>query len=113
MLVNISSFGKLHSKKLNIQSKQLQFNPDWDEDIILSLFDLFGNNLGWTPPKIPKITNCIKGIRNKKPIHEIRQYGLSKFLLDNSVFSYAIPSPRIFNYTAFKKIKKSHILDQS
>ena len=43
--------------------------------------------------------------------HEIRKYGLSKFLLDKSVFSYAIPSPRIFNYTSFKKNKKSHILD--
>jgi len=106
----ISGFGKLHSKKLNIQSKQLQFNPDWDEDIVLNLFDLFGNELGWTPPKLPKIIKCIKGVRNKEPLHKIKEYGLSKFLMDNSIFSYAIPSPRIFNYTTFKKIRKSHIL---
>ena len=106
----VSAFGKLHSKKLNIASKQFQFNPDWDEDIILNLFDLFGNQLNWTPPKLPAITKCFIGQRNKKTIHEIKQYGLSKFLLDNAVFSYAIPSPRIFNYTTFKKNKKTHIL---
>ena len=107
----ISGFGKLRSKKLNIQSKQLQFNPDWDEDIILNLFDLFGNELGWTPPELPNITKRFTGKRNKKPLHKIREYGLSEFLLDNSIFSYAISSPRIFNYTSFKKNKKSHILD--
>jgi len=107
----ISSFGKLYSKKLNIQSKQFQFNPDWDEDVILNLFDLLGNELGWTPPKLPNISKCFQGVREKKSINEVREYGLSKFLLDKSIFSYAIPSPRIFNYTSFKKIKKSHILD--
>ena len=107
----ISSFGKLNSKKLNIKSRQFQFNPDWDEDIILNLFDIFGNELGWTPPLLPKITKCFQGERNKKQLYKVKEYGLSNFLLDNSVFSYAIPSPRIFNYTSFKKIKKSHILD--
>ena len=107
----LSSFGKLYSKKLNIRSKQFQFNPDWDENIVLNLFDLFGNELGWTPPKIPVISKCFVGVREKKTINEVRKYGFSKFLLDQSIFSYAISSPRIFNYTSFKKIKKSHILD--
>ena len=43
-------------------------------------------------------------------INEIKEYGLSQFLLDNAVFSYAIPSPEIFNYTTFKKNVKSPIL---
>ena len=106
----ISTFGKLHSKKLNITSKQFQFNPDWDENIILNLFNLFGNELGWTPPQLPQINKCLIGKRNKKKITKIKEYGLSNFLLDNAVFSYAIPSPRIFNYTTFKKNKKIHIL---
>ena len=106
----ISTFGKLHSKKLNITSKQFQFNPDWDENIILNLFNLFGNELGWTPPQLPQINNCLIGKRNKKKITKIKEYGLSNFLLDNAVFSYAIPSPKIFNYTTFKKNKKTHIL---
>ena len=107
----VSSFGKLYSKKLNIRSKQFQFNPDWDEDIILNLFDLFGNHLGWTPPNLPIISRCFEGVREKISIKEVRDYGLSKFLLDKSVFSYAIPSPRIMNYTSFEKKNKTHILD--
>ena len=107
----VSSFGKLYSKKLNIRSKQFQFNPDWDEDIILNLFDLFGNHLGWTPPNLPIISRCFQGVRKKISIKEVRDYGLSKFLLDKSVFSYAIPSPRIMNYTSFEKKNKKHILD--
>ena len=107
----VSAFGKLKSKKLNITSKQFQCNPDWDENIILSLFNLFGNELGWTPPRIPVINKCIIGNRQKNKLSIIKKYGLSKFLLDNEIFSYAIPSPDIFNYTSFKQNQKSHILD--
>tara|TARA_X000001036_G_scaffold225799_2_gene211273 strand:- start:914 stop:1843 length:930 start_codon:yes stop_codon:yes gene_type:complete len=107
----VSAFGKLKSKKLNITSKQFQCNPDWDENIILNLFNLFGNELGWTPPTMPIISKCIVGNRQKNKLSVIKKYGLSKFLLDNAIFSYAIPSPEIFNYTSFKKNQKSHILD--
>ena len=51
----ISGFSKLKSKHLHIKSREYQFNPDWDEDIILDLFDIFAQNLLWSPPKIPKI----------------------------------------------------------
>ena len=104
----LSSFGKLNSKKLNITSKQFQFNPDWDENIILNLFNIFGNELGWTPPKLPKIDQSVIGKRVKIPIKEVLKYGLSKFLLDNNVFSYAIPSQKNFNYTTLKKMKKNN-----
>ena len=107
----ISAFGKLKSKKLNITSKQFQFNPDWDENIILNLFNLFGNEFGWTPPNLPEINKCIIGKRQKIDLAEIEQHGLSKFLFEKSVFSYAIPSPNIFNYTSFKQNQKTHILD--
>ena len=66
----ISAFGKLKSKKLNITSKQFQFNPDWDENIILNLFNLFGNEFGWTPPNLPEITKCIIGKRQKIDLAE-------------------------------------------
>ena len=108
----ISTFGKLNSKKLNITSKQFQFNPDWDENIILNLFNLFGNELDWTPPKLPIIDQSFIGVRNKININKVKDIGLSKFLLEKSVFSYAISSPKIFNYTSFKKNKKTHILSQ-
>ena len=106
----LSSFGKLNSKRLNIASKQLQFNPDWDENIILNLLNLFGNELGWTPPELPNINHSIIGERVKISIEKVQRYGFSKFLLNNNVFSYAIPSPNIFNYTTFKQNKKKHIL---
>ena len=67
--------------------------------------------MGWTPPEIPIINKCIMGSRKKIALDIVLKYGLSKFLLDNSIFSYAIPSPKVFNYTSFKKNKKTHILD--
>jgi len=103
----ISDKSKLKSKRLNIHSKQYQFNPDWDEDVILQLFNLFGKILGWTPPTLPLIIKSIKGNRQKAPLSIIKQTGLSKFLKKKHVFSYAIPSPRIFNFTSFGNTQKS------
>jgi hypothetical protein len=97
----VSGLSKLSSKRLNIKSRQFQFNPDWDEDIILNLFRLFGNKLKWTPPSLPQISHRIDGTREKIALSKIKEIGLSKFLKDNNIFSYAIPSPRIFNYTSF------------
>ena len=97
----VSGLSKLSSKKLNIKSRQFQFNPDWDEDIILNLFKLFGNKLKWTPPPLPIINHRIDGTRKKISLSKVKEIGLSKFLKNNNIFSYAIPSPRIFNYTSF------------
>ena len=97
----VSGLSKLSSKKLNIKSRQFQFNPDWDEDIILNLFRLFGNKLKWTPPSLPQISHRIDGTREKIALSKVKEIGLSKFLKDNNIFSYAIPSPRMFNYTSF------------
>ena len=103
----VSGKSKLKSKHLNINSKQYQFNPDWDEDVILQLFNLFGNTLGWTPPVLPVIAQSIKGHRQKTPLALVKHTGLSKFLKEKHVFSYAIPSPRIFNFTCFGNTQKS------
>ena len=100
----ISKKGKLFSKKLKIKSRQLQFNPDWDLDIILNLFSLFGTHLSWTPPELPQNIIRIDGTRERVDLHKIKEIGLSKFLSNKKVFSYAIPSPRKFDYTSFKKI---------
>jgi len=103
----VSGKSKLKSKHLNIRSWQYQFNPDWDEDVILMLFNLFGKTLSWTPPDIASITRSIEGVRRKVPLAFIKQNGLSNFLKENRVFSYAIPSPRIFNFTSFGMQHKS------
>ena len=101
----VSGLSKLSSKKLNIKSRQFQFNPDWDEDIILNLFRLFGNKLKWTPPTLPKIKHRIDGNRQKIELSKVKETGLSTFLKANNIFSYAIPSPLILNYTSFENNK--------
>jgi len=103
----ISGKSKLKSQHLHIQSQQYQFNPDWDDDVVLKLLQLFGKTLGWTPPEIPEIVLSIEGIRQKVPLAFIRENGLANFLKEKRVFSYAIPSPRIFNFTSFGVINKS------
>ena len=103
----VSGKSKLRSKHLNISSKQFQLNPDWDEDVVLQLLNLFGKTLGWTPPKLPLNLKLINGNRKKVPLAIIKETGLSQFLKDNRVFSYAIPSPRIFNFTSFGTVHKS------
>jgi len=103
----ISGKSKLSSKHLNIPCRQYQFNPDWDEDVVLHLLQLFGKTLNWTPPETPKIVKSIEGIRQKTPLAFIKEKGLANFLKEKRVFSYAIPSPRIFNFTSFGLINKS------
>ena len=61
-----SGFSKLISKHLQIKSRECKFNPDWDEDVILKLFDLIGNTLNWTPPILPNISKIIPGIHEPK-----------------------------------------------
>jgi len=102
-----SGKGKLTSTHSKIRSMQYQCNPDWDEDVILALFQLIGNHLKWTPPTLPKISKRIDGIRNKVPLVEVKSVGLNEFIRTRKVFSYAIPSPRILNYTSFGYVKKS------
>ena len=101
--------GKIISKHYNIQSKQLIINPDWDEDIILNLFDYFAKVLGWTPPNLPIITERIDGIKNKVALKKVRDFGMRNFIKKNKVFSYAITSNRTLSYTIFDNMKKSPI----
>jgi len=49
----------------------------------------------------------INGKRKKVPLALIKEIGISQFIKANRVFSYAIPSPRIFNFTSFGMVNKS------
>ena len=105
-LINIgavSGYSKLTSKYLNIRSRECKFNPDWDSDIILKLFNLFAENLKWTPPKLPEIIKRIEGRKLSINIDQIKKIGLDKFFKKYKVFSYAITSPKILKYTIFNK----------
>ena len=101
--------GKLKSKHYNISSKQIWFNPDWDEDIILNLIDYFGRTLEWTPPTLPSIDSRIDGIKNKIELCYIKEKGINHFIKKNKIFSYAITSNKILSYTIFKKMNQNPI----
>tara|TARA_Y100001970_G_C14198139_1_gene839392 strand:+ start:760 stop:1671 length:912 start_codon:yes stop_codon:yes gene_type:complete len=99
----LSNRSKLSSKHLNIKSREYICNPDWDDDVILKLFNIFGNELDWSPPNLPIITKKIRGNRKKISLSEIKKIGLNNFIKTKKIFSYAIPTNKTFNYTSFHK----------
>tara|TARA_B110000116_G_C16766911_1_gene551315 strand:- start:687 stop:1592 length:906 start_codon:yes stop_codon:yes gene_type:complete len=99
-----SKFSKLKSNYLSIRSRESSINPDWDADVILKLFHLFGKSIGWTPPQLPVITRRVDGFKKKINLDEVIDMGISNFIFKYNVFSYAITSPKIISYTVFKKI---------
>ena len=103
----ISGRGKLSGKHSNIIGRQYQFNPDWDEDVILHLFRLFGRHLKYSPPALPRIVKRLEGNRKKASLSEVKKIGLAEFIRKEKIFSYAIPSPRVINYTTFGYLKNS------
>ena len=101
--------GKIKSKYYNILSKQLDLNPDWDEDIILNLFDYFAQQFEWTPPILPKITNRIDGIKDKIELSKIKAKGINQFIKKHKIFSYAITSTKTISYTTFTSADRNPI----
>ena len=101
----VSGLSKIVSSHLKITSREFQFNPDWDIDIILNLFNLFGKYLSWDPPQIPNISSKINGKKNEIDLKIVQKSGLKNFIKHNKVFSYAITSPKKFKYTDFDKIQ--------
>ena len=99
-----SKFSKLKSNYLSIRSRESSINPDWDADVILKLFHLFGKSIGWTPPQLPVITRRVDGFKKKINLDKVIDMGISNFIFKYNVFSYAITSPKIISYTVFKKI---------
>ena len=97
-----SKFSKLRSNYLNIRSRKSDINPDWDYDIILKLFNIFAKSVGWTPPRLPIITQRIDGDKNKIDLQKVIDMGLNNFIQKYKVFSYAFTSPKEFSYTIFK-----------
>ena len=100
-----SGLSKLQSKYLKIKSKESKFNPDWDEDVILNLLNLFAEHLSWNPLVLPNINKKINGKKYSINIDKVVNMGLSNFIRKNKIFSYAITSPKIIKYTIFDIIK--------
>ena len=103
-------FGKLKSKFLNIINKELIINPDWDQDAIMTIFELISNHLNWNIPTLPQITKRIDGVKYKCSLKEVKEKGINNFIKEKHIFSYAITNPKQFSYTTFGQTKK-RILD--
>ena len=101
--------GKIISKHYGIKSRQLWFNPDWDENIILNLIDYFAEKLEWTPPNLPIISDRIDGVKNKVGLSTIKNEGIDSFIKKKKIFSYAITSTKTMSFTIFNKMKKNPI----
>ena len=78
-------------------------------DVVMKIFQLIGNSFTWTPPECPDIEKVIDGTRHRIPLSKVKKTGLNSFLSKSKVFSYAITSPGIFNYTTFGYSRKSPI----
>jgi len=105
----LNQSGKIKSKYYNILSRQLNINPDWDEDIILNLFDYFAQQFEWTPPALPNIVDRIDGLKSKTELSKIKSKGINNFIKKNKVFSYAITSTKTISYTTFNSIDRNPI----
>ena len=100
-----SGFSKLISKHLAIKSREYKLNPDWDEDVILNLFDIIGKNLLWTPPQLPVLSKKIKGTKHLISIEKVKKIGIDNFIKKEKVFSYAITNSKTIKYTVFDNIE--------
>ena len=100
-----TGYSKLKSKHLGIQSRECILNPDWDEDIMLNLFELFGQSLSWNPPKLPQIISKIKGKKYSIALSDVKKIGLNKLIKEKKIFSYAITSSKTLKYTVFNPIR--------
>ncbi len=91
--------GRTRSRHLRLQGGQLQFNPDWDEDLILSLYDLAGTYLKWSPPQAPVISMRLEGDRRTAPLNDIATGDFPTGFIADGVFSYAISARSTINFT--------------
>ena len=73
---------KLLKKNLNWK---LIFNPDWDEDSIMELFQLVSNHISWEAPTLPHIIKRIDGIKQKCLLSEVKKTGLNQFIQNKNV----------------------------
>jgi len=108
MLINLNAltgFSKLKSKHLGIKSRECRFNPDWDEDIVLNLFELFSQYLSWDVPTIPLIKHRVSGEKFSIDLDTVIQKGFKKFIFEKKIFSYAITSPKKLKYTVFNPLR--------
>ncbi|UCH09671.1 MAG: hypothetical protein JSU61_10675 [Fidelibacterota bacterium] len=98
-LGGMQSTGGNLSRHLRLQGSQLRFNPDWEEDIALGLWDLVGTYLKWSPPTAPGIEHRIEGRRQTAALPSVTDENFPDNLIQDRIFSYAITSRDRINFT--------------
>ena len=87
------------SRHLKLPGDQLQFNPDWDDDVILGLYNLAGTHLKWSPPRVPEIKCRIEGQSSFIKLNAALLENFPAALLRRGAFSYAIARQDAVNFT--------------
>jgi hypothetical protein len=87
------------SRHFQLQGSQLRFDPDWDEDIALGLWDLAGTCLKWSPPAAPLIEHRIEGHRSTTTLTSVAHQNFPDNLIQDGTFSYAITHGDRINFT--------------
>ena len=91
--------GQVISRHLGLKGGQLQFNPDWDTEVILRLEDFIGTHLKWSPPRLPLDLQRVEGERHTGSLKKLAADDFPTDLIGRGVFSYAITSTDTLNFT--------------
>ncbi|MCG2715829.1 MAG: hypothetical protein L6422_06030 [Candidatus Marinimicrobia bacterium] len=101
-----SRSGQVRSRFNSICGFQYQWSdPEQERKIIQRLAKFIQKVTGWKNPRFPSSYGIRKGIRKTYPVQRINdQYkNLDHFLVENAVFSYALPYRDRINFTSFGK----------
>ena len=95
--------GTAGNSRPRVPGLNLQFNPDWEEDLFLKVSAFAGTHLKWSPPRPPAITERIEGQRQTVALAEATRRNFPGNLIGKGVISYAITGTGSLNFTAFPK----------
>ena len=102
-LTGRSADGRARSSGLKVPGLDMQFNPDWEEDLFLKVSAFAGTHLKWSPPRPPPITERIGGRRQAMALANATGHNFPGNLIGKGAFSYAITGTDTINFTAFPK----------
>ncbi len=95
--------GTAGNSQRRVSGLNLQFNPDWEEDLFLKVSAFAGTHLKWLPPRPPAITERIEGQRQTMALAEVTGRNFPGNLIGKGAISYAITGAGSLNFTVFPK----------
>ena len=95
--------GPVDNSRLGLPGLNLQFNPDWEEDLFLKVSAFAGTHLKWSPPRPPAISERIEGQRQTMALAEATRRNFPGNLIGKGAISYELTGADSLNFTAFPK----------